>query len=713
MRFAELAYRGWQEASKWLERVAPTELPSNPGELLGRSAPSLAEPDVALAIVRNLAPARFFAGVERADTAALLTSRLPEHQAALLTRADALVKRHFDLLGHRTLWFGDPIDWHLDPLHARRAPLIPWSMLDTGDVDAIGDTRLIWELNRHQWLVRLAQAYRVSGDVRYADACVRSIDHWIDANPPGVGVNWASSVEVSLRMMSWCWTLMLIREAPAVTPAWVQRLLAGIWLHATHVRRYLSYYCSRNTDLTGEALGLFYASILFPEFREAERWRDVSLRTLVAESDAQVCRDGVHFEQSTCYQRYSVDTYLHFLLLAERNGIAVPEPVRDRVRQMMEFLLAVRQNDGTIPAIGDDDGGVLLPLTDRTRTDARGPFSIAAALFQRRDFVWASGGLTPEVVWLLGPEGTEIFDGIGSAPPPRDASRVFPSGGYAVMRSGWEPDAHQAIVDIGPIGCPVSGGHGHADLLSLQCSIFGEPCLVDAGTYAYGGESQWRDFFRSTAAHSTVMIDGVCQTEPLGAFGWKRQPRVRLREWHSTPEFDFLDAEHDGYLALADPVVHRRRVIFVKPGYWILIDDLTGTTRHQVDLTFQFGALNVTLGTHPWARAQTAGGKVLWISPFPSAPVQPSLKSGELMPPRGWVSTDYGERQPAPMLIYSFAVALPWRIVTLLLPDRQGLASPPAVRGLYDAAGLPTGVAFERPRRVVRFDDRAVSVERE
>jgi hypothetical protein len=65
------------------------------------------------------------------------------------------------------------------------------------------------------------------------------------------------------------------------------------------------------------------------------------------------------------------------------------------------------------------------------------------------------------------------------------------------------------------------------------------------------------------------------------------------------------------------------------------------------------------------------------------------------------------------MLIYSFTVALPWRIVTLLLPDRQGQASPPAVRAIYDAAGLPSGVAFDRPRRSVRFDDHAVLVERD
>ena len=713
MRFAELAYRGWQEASKWLERVAPIELPEHPEALLRKHAPDLADPVAALRILRDIAPQRFFAGATHAGTGTLISSRFPDDRAALIATADALVKRHFNLLGYRTLWFGDPIDWHLDPVRGKRAPLVPWSVLDTGDEEAVGDTRLVWELNRHQWLVRLAQACKVSGDQRYAESCIRAIDAWLDANPPGVGVNWASNVEVSMRMMSWCWALMLLRESPAVTGAWIQRILAAIWLHATHVRRYLSYYCSRNTNLTGEALGLFYASTLFPEFRDAERWREVAIRTLVAESDAQICRDGVHFEQSTCYHRYSVDTYLHFLLLADRNGIAVPEHVHDRVRQMVEFLMAIRQSDGTIPAIGDDDGGSLLPLTDRSTADGRGRFAVAAALFRRRDFVWADDGPAPEVAWLMGPDAVSTVDDVPGAVPAHDASRVFPSGGYAVMRSGWEPDAHQAIVDFGPIGCPVSGGHGHADLLSIQCSIFGEPCLVDAGTYSYTGESQWRDFFRSTAAHSTVIVDGVSQAEPAGAFGWNGQPRVRLREWHSTPEFDFLDAEHDGYLSLPDPVVHRRRVIFVKPGYWMLIDDLSGAAHHQVDLTFQFGPLDVSLVTHPWARAQTAGGRVLWISPFPSAPVRPSLKSGELMPPRGWISREYGERQPAPMLIYSFAVALPWRIVTLLLPDRQGQTTPPGVRGLYDDAGLPIGIAFERPRRVVRFDDQAVSVERE
>jgi hypothetical protein len=104
---------------------------------------------------------------------------------------------------------------------------------------------------------------------------------------------------------------------------------------------------------------------------------------------------------------------------------------------------------------------------------------------------------------------------------------------------------------------------------------------------------------------------------------------------------------------------------------------------------------------------------VLWICPFPSGPVQPALKYGEVSPISGWISEGYGDRQAAPMLIYSFGVSLPWRIVTLLLPDRQAQASPPSVRAIYDDTGQPTGIAFDRPRRIVRFSDRAVSVERE
>jgi uncharacterized heparinase superfamily protein len=663
LRFAEIAYRGWQEASEWLERTAPAEAIDRPDALLRRQAPDLADESTARFVVATLGPARFFAGLDRAVYASL-AARFPEHVGDVLLTAAALVPRQFDTPGYAT----------------------------------------------HQHLVRLAQAYVLSGDERYAATCVHAIETWLDA-APSAGA-WTGNVDAAYRIMSWCWVILLLRESPALTGAVLTKLLAALWVHATRVRRSLSYYCSPTPDLTVEALGLLYAALVFPEFKDAPRWRHIATRILLSASDTQISSDGVHVEQSSCYHRYAVDTYLHCLLLATRNGVDIPAGVSERVRRMLDFLLSIRRPDGTIPAIGDDNGGSLLPLVSRDAHDSRGPFAIAGALFRRADYAWAAGEAAPELLWLMGTEGARAFAAVKGVAPLR-SSCVFPTGGYAVMRSGWDAEAHQVIVDIGPLGGPVSAGHGHADLLSVQCAIFGEPCLVDAGAHALADEPQWREFFRSTAAHSTVMIDGHSQAEPAGPFGWRRRPRVKLREWHSTPDFDFLDAEHDGYQGLTDPVVHRRRVIFVKPHYWILVDDLAGAARHQIDLMFQFAALDVTLGPHPWARAETASGRVLWVSPFPSGPVQPSLKHGELSPIRGWISPRYGERQPAPLLNYSFAVALPWRIVTVLLPDRQGLMAPPAVRAIYDDVGMPSGVAFERPRRSVRFDDRAVSVERE
>jgi len=276
------------------------------------------------------------------------------------------------------------------------------------------------------------------------------------------------------------------------------------------------------------------------------------------------------------------------------------------------------------------------------------------------------------------------------------------------MRNGWNETAHQMVVDIGPLGCPVSAGHGHADLLSIQCSVAGQACLVDAGNYCYTSESEWREFFRSSAAHNTVLVDGKSQSEPAGPFSWRRRPRVLLREWRSNAELDFLDAEHGAFCGLDDPVVHRRRVLFIKPRYWIVVDDVVGISRHQVDLLFQFAPMRVTLGPDLWAGARTAAEPVLWVGPFASASLRGMLKSGDGEPIRGWIAPDYGRREPAPAVIYSTTAVLPLRILTLLLPDVQGSVSPPEVNATYDADGLPSGLVFEHSGESVRIEDQAI-----
>ncbi|HEX2710697.1 MAG TPA: alginate lyase family protein [Candidatus Acidoferrales bacterium] len=697
MGMPELICRGRHAVAKRMERIG----------LL--SAPSLRLDGDASTLIRRVrggSASGFFPGAVSEQVPTVFAAHMPEACDQTMAAAEAICQKCFNLLGYHGLSFGNPVNWHLDPISGHQAPLVHWSRLDPTNAAAVGDMKVVWELNRHQWLVHLGQAYRLTGDERYAEMFATYVREWIRANPAGLGINWTSSLELALRLISWCWALFLFQRSDALSRALFVEMLEGIWTHAAHIERYLSYYFSPNTHLTGEALALFYVGVVFPELPAARRWQALGTRILVRESKRQVLPDGVYFEQSTSYQRYTVEIYLHFLILAARNGVVVPPDVAERVQRMLDFLLAVRCPDGSIPQIGDADGGWLLPLTTRAPGDFRGVFSTAAAFFGRSDYAWAAEGPTPEALWLLGTTGTEAFGALRPALPEITPSPLFAEGGYAVMRSGWDAHAHHLIFDLGPLGCPISGGHGHADLLSFQCSIFGVPYLVDPGTYGYTAEPEWRDMFRSTAAHNTVTIDGVGQAVPAGPFRWGTRPQARLHRWLSTDAFDLADASHSAYCRLQDPVVHRRRVIFVKPRYWVVVDDVVGAAEHSVELHFQFAPMEVTVDPALWARARGPQGHALLIRPLTTIPLRGEVHTGKLAPIRGWVSPHYGQRQPAPVLTYSAVAQLPLRIVTLLLPTQDPhIPTPPVATIGSDRTG-PAGLIFENTGEAVYFDER-------
>lgn len=685
MGIGEISCRARHEVSKWLDRRAePRRSP-----VKGAVAPGVIEQCL------EKLPGRFFAGGSDPRLPARLRERFPDAGPRIIEAADRMLQKRFDLLGYRGLSFGDPIDWHLDPVSRRRAPVQHWTRLDPLDAATVGDSKVVWELNRHQWLVRLGQAYRLTGDERYADMVADTIRAWQSANPQGMGINWASSLEAAFRLISWCWTLSLFHGAAALTPGLRSELVEGIAGHASRIERYLSYYFSPNTHLTGEALGLFYAGTLFPLLPGAARWQREAAEILIREADRQVLPDGVYMEQSTCYQCYTAEIYLHYLMLASRNRIPVPDGVVRRLESLLDALLALRRPNGSLPLIGDADGGRLLPLEPRLPGDPSGIFSIAATVLKRGDYAWAAGDLTPEVLWSLGTEGLEVFDGLESTLPAQAPSRLLPDGGYAVMRTGWGREADQVIFDAGPLGCRISGGHGHADLLSFEASFRGQPYIVDPGTLCYTGDEGWRNYYRGTAAHSTIEIDEVGQAVPHGPFGWVARPRAHITRWTSTPERDAVAAEHHAYRRLHDPVVHRRAVFLMKPRYCVVVDDVEGgAAEHRLRLRFQFAPMAVSLDPSGWVRAGRGTQMGLFLQAFSTSALKAAILEGETDPRQGWVASDYGDHQPAPMLVYLVTAVLPVRIVTLLLPTDSLLASPPSVSPLTEGGSI-RGLAFD------------------
>jgi hypothetical protein len=711
---SDVASRGWQELWRTMDRAAVgTDGVRNSG-LFEHLAPHPVLEYGANGGTedarRQHGASRFFAGAADGRVAVLLQQRLPEAVRRSVHVADALCDRSFSLLGHRALFLGESIDWHQDVVSGQRAPLVHWSRIDALDPEVVGDSKVTWELNRHQWLVHLGQAYRLTGDEKYAQVFADSVRDWMDANPAGMGINWASSLEVSYRLISWCWALNLFRGSTSLSSELHADMLGWLRAHAAHVERYLSHYFSPNTHLTGEALGLFYVGVLFPDLPRAMRWRKLGARVLLEQLPRQVHGDGVYFEQSTCYERYTAEIYLHFMILAARNGITLPAQVSERVGKMLDHLLSVCHPDGSMPQVGDSDGGRVMPLAQRRADDCKDVFSLAAVVFDRADYAWAAQGLTPEVGWLLGSTGIKAFEALRPEPPKRNPSQLYPLGGQAVMRSGWERDSHQLLFDTGPLGCRISGGHGHADLLAIQCSTYGKGQIVDPGTYCYTPNAHWRDHFRASQAHSTVVVDHKSQAVPAGPFSWRDRPTAQLRHWAATPAFDYADAEHHAYRRLKDPVTHRRRVLFVKPDYWVVVDDLTAADVHEIDLSFQFAPGKVQLGKDGWAVSADKQGRGLAIRAFSSVPLHAALHQGQVEPIRGWVSPDYGLRVPAPQLNYTTVTKLPLRVVTLLLPMGSDEQDVPDVT-LAQSDGRMS-LIIEGGRETVRVDDRQISVGR-
>ena len=172
--------------------------------------------------------------------------------------------------------------------------------------------------------------------------------------------------------------------------------------------------------------------------------------------------------------------------------------------------------------------------------------------------------------------------GRGGRPPARLAAS-FPDGGYFVQRSGWSRRRRFLIFDCGPLG---DGGHGHYDLLSVEAFALRPPAASSIpGAARYSEEPpNLRRWFRGTAAHNTVCVDGLDQTPYTPRRGRSgRSPRGASSAARSAPGLDVLAGEARSPVYEA---VHRRRIAFVGDRYWIVEDRLRGERAHRYDLRF-------------------------------------------------------------------------------------------------------------------------------
>jgi hypothetical protein len=687
---AELQVRGAQALSAYAERSglsSQSRVPSDAAlfDLLDASflSSNAFSAESLLEHFRSRTSPRFFACfAEREETTKEFRRRYGQRaEEAITKRAERIIEGRFDLLGFRGLSFGNPPDWHLEPVSKKQAPLVHWSRINYLDANVAGDKKITWELNRHQYFLTLGRAYWLTDDERFAETFAAHLDAWMNENPPKLGINWASSLEFSFRAISWLWAFYFFKDSPHLTPPLFLRALKFLYLHARHLETYLSTYFSPNTHLTGEALGLYYLGTLWPEFRAAARWRALGKGILLDALDKHVRADGVYFEQSSYYHRYTADFYTHFHLLAEANGELMEAKVKNKLKALLDHLMYITRPDGTSPLFGDDDGGRLVMLDERAANDFRAALSNGAALFARPDYKYVAREAAEETLWLLGSEGLNAFDEL-DAQPPLEGSRAFAGGGYYVMRDGWSETDNYLLIDCGPHGA-VGGAHAHADALSFELAARGRTLLVDPGTYTYTGSSEMRDLFRSSAAHNTLVIDDESSSVMGGAFNWKHAAQCSTRCWISHKRFDFFAGEHDGYERLPAHATHVRSLLFVKGDYWMMRDRVLTKGTHRYDLHFHFSP-----DASPVVEHEMDADVVLERpKEAPGLEIFAFGDGGGWQRKEGLVSHCYGSCSAAPVCTFEIAEAAGEQEFLTFLVPRRAQASRLKIGEMVEATG--------------------------
>ena len=542
--------------------------------------------------------------------------------------AQKVLRREFTFVGKPYTLTHD-IDWNANPLDDAEWPI---------------------ELNRHGTWVTLARAYWSTGDETYAEDFAYQVADWLADNPRPASpreARWTwRTLECGIRLGG-TWNEILFRfiDSDRFTPELVCGMLEAMCQQAD----YLTHFGGGGNWLVCEKSALVTMGIVYPEFADSSAWLKAGWDTLSHELQTQVCPDGAQIELTPHYHSATLSSFRSAYDTADLNHAPIPPEYRDRMRLMYEYLMYVVKPDGFIPMFNDSDHG-----------NMRGWMRDGASRFDRQDMLYVATG---------GKEGT----------PPDGPSHAFPWAGQYVMRSGWTTDDVYLAIDAGPYGY----GHQHEDKLTVDVWGYGQEMILDPGRYTYAG-GKWRSYFLSTLSHPTMLVDGGGQNRRATPRETWVAHEPRENRWVSNADLDFVTGSYeDGYPG-ADDVIHVRKVLFVKPSYFVVSDLLlpraTPGGEHEATVQWQLARAGAQLEQPSLAVHSVGPSANVLVQPASPDDLTVSLHEGEEDPPAGWVAWSLHQalKEPATLVRYSRKGAPPLQFDTVILPYKG--EQPPALQ---------------------------------
>ncbi|MFQ5854692.1 MAG: DUF4962 domain-containing protein [Anaerolineae bacterium] len=274
------------------------------------------------------------------------------------------------------------------------------------------------------------------------------------------------------------------------------------------------------------------------------------------------------------------------------------------------------------------------------------------------------------VIWRTGWGDSDLLFGLKTgAYGGRFAFDTFTQGAYP-----WEPPCPDT-------GCELSIGHDHNDMNGFY--------IYKAGRWL-APESEGYHHRRATALHNTLLIDGQGQYRPsdhlyvedfIGSDGF-------LEATADTPDFDYVAADATRrYKNIAGMEDITRHVVFIRPDYFVMLDNVAADAAHQYEWVSHFGSRVSVEGD--WVRGDAGGGQILGV---------------RVAAPQSFTATTGNDGLPFVRVRPASSVA-DTRFIHILYPtDRASWSNRPAV-ALLDDTGEAAAVRVQMNDGSSRTDD--------
>lgn len=304
----------------------------------------------------------------------------------------------------------EPIDWQRDLKSGFRwREQVLSNDLSYGEIEGV-DVKFPWELARMQHLVQFAWAYMLAAEKEdlgfgspdlYLREFRNEILDFAATNPPRYGVNWKCAMDVAIRAVNWLLAYDLLRCAGAELDEEFRFVLErSILEHATFIAENLEWHPDvRANHYLADVAGLLILAAYLPCTPLVDVWLAFGVQELIKECERQFHEDGGNFEGSSCYHRLSgemvvyASAYVLGLDAEKREALKSYDarlfrgPVRlhtgpmafhgipgsdaetplpswmwSRLEGLSVIGSVLRNPDGRMPQVGDNDNGRLLKL---------------------------------------------------------------------------------------------------------------------------------------------------------------------------------------------------------------------------------------------------------------------------------------------------------------------------------------------------------------